>query len=189
MMTKQARKVTIESNQYGIRENLLYHIFQPRTKGIVRKDERLIHQLVIPRCHRALIMSQYQIVLAGGAHQGFVDLMPISDLSTISQVCIRMCISMSKLVKTVNEPKGLLTTKPAPLVPIPSTGVFDAWHMDILGPLTPTPQGHKFILLVVDRFSRWCEGFPLKDQQASTIAMTLYREIFTRVWCPRILCF
>lgn len=59
--------------------------------------------------------------------------------------------------------------------------------MDILGPLQPTPEGYKYILLVDDIFSRWPEAFPFKSQEAVEIAMTLYREIFTRYGAPHVL--
>ena len=37
----------LESDQYGMRNNTLYHIFSPRTKGVLRVD-KLINQVVIP---------------------------------------------------------------------------------------------------------------------------------------------
>ena len=56
--------------------------------------------------------------------------------------------------------------------------------MDILGPLTKTTEGHKYILLVVDSFSKWPEAFPLRTQESSEIAKVLFREIFCRYGAP-----
>ena len=52
--------------------------------------------------------------------------------------------------------------------------------MDILGPITTTPDGYKYILVLIDSFSKWCELVPLKKQEAPTIACALYDTIFTR---------
>lgn len=64
--------------------------------------------------------------------------------------------------------------------------------MDILGPLTPFAPAHassssdkyKYILLVVDSFTGWIEGFPLVSQSAETVAFLLYSEIFCRYGAP-----
>ena len=68
----------------------------------------------------------------------------------------------------------------APLHPLPLAKHFERVHMDILGPLPTAKDNSKYILLVVDSFTKWPEAFPLKDQEAITIANTLYKEIFTR---------
>ena len=57
----------IESDQYGLRDNTLYHIFSPRTKGVLKLD-KLINQVVIPVNLRGQIMSEYHDSLVGGGH-------------------------------------------------------------------------------------------------------------------------
>ena len=67
---------------------------------------------------------------------------------------------------------------------------FSHMNINILGPLTPSSLPHapsveyKYILLVVDSFSGWCEGFPLVSQDAKTVAFLLYSEIFCRYSAP-----
>ena len=56
--------------------------------------------------------------------------------------------------------------------------------MDFLGPLTKTSEGHKYILLVVDAFSKWPEAFPMKSTEASELARILYDEIICRYGAP-----
>jgi hypothetical protein len=45
--------------------------------------------------------------------------------------------------------------------------------LDILGPLPKTNSGNKYILVLVDYFSKWSEAFPMRNQEASTIANKL----------------
>jgi transposase InsO family protein len=51
--------------------------------------------------------------------------------------------------------------------------------MDVLGPLPTTNQGMKYILVIMDYFSKWPEVFALEDQQAETIVKCLL-EVITR---------
>ena len=67
-----------------------------------------------------------------------------------------------------------------PLNPLPVVGPFERLHMDIIGPLTKTSEGHVYILVCVCSFTCWVEAFPLKTQSASEIAMVLHDEIFSR---------
>ena len=46
---KVARRIVIESDQYGMRNDTLYHIFSPRTKGVLKMD-KLINHLVCRYC-------------------------------------------------------------------------------------------------------------------------------------------
>ena len=62
---------------------------------------------------------------------------------------------------------------------------FERRHMDILGPLTTAEDGSKYILILVDSFTRWPEAFPMKTQEVTEIASFLLKEIFTRYGAPR----
>ncbi|VDI77535.1 Hypothetical predicted protein [Mytilus galloprovincialis] len=59
--------------------------------------------------------------------------------------------------------------------------------MDVLGGLPTSKDKYKYILLVTDSFSHWCEAFPMKSQEAEEIANILYSEIFTRYGACRYL--
>ena len=48
-------------------------------------------------------------------------------------------------------------------------------------------NGNKFLLVVIDGFSRWPEAFPLPDQKAYTVARAFYEGIVCRHAKPRVL--
>ena len=56
---------------------------------------------------------------------------------------------------------------------------FTSWSIDILGPLAPTPSGHKYIFTMKDVFSKWIEAFPLPDTTSSSIVQKI-EEVFAR---------
>ncbi|MES9880796.1 MAG: DDE-type integrase/transposase/recombinase [Sedimenticola sp.] len=56
--------------------------------------------------------------------------------------------------------------------------------LDIIGPLTTTERGNRWILVVSDYFTRWAEAFPLKDHKAQAVAETLVNEVICRFGTP-----
>lgn len=50
-----------------------------------------------------------------------------------------------------------------------SPGSFSIWGMDILGPFPTTPGQKKFLLVVVDYFTKWVEAELLANITISTV--------------------
>lgn len=48
--------------------------------------------------------------------------------------------------------------------------------IDVVGPLPSTTSGNRFILVVVDYFTRWPEAYAIPNQKARTIAQKLVDE-------------
>ena len=48
-----------------------------------------------------------------------------------------------------------------------------------MGPLPTTVNGNKYVVTLVDYFSKWPEAAPLKDKSAHGVALFLY-ECFCR---------
>ena len=57
-------------------------------------------------------------------------------------------------------------------------------HIDIMGLLVETQKGNKYILVIVDQFTKWVEAFPLKNQLAETVAGVVVRVFVAQFWCP-----
>ena len=55
---------------------------------------------------------------------------------------------------------------------------------DVIGPLEPTKRGNRFILVIVDYFTKWVEAFALPDHQAVTVARVIVNEWMSRYGCP-----
>ena len=59
--------------------------------------------------------------------------------------------------------------------------------IDVLGPLSTTEGGNKYILIIADYFTKWVEAFPLPNQEARTVADKLVNEVVCRFGIPLII--
>ena len=57
-------------------------------------------------------------------------------------------------------------------------------HLDFLGPFTTTDSGNKYILMMVDQFSRWFELYALPEQTAVITAKTFFEQWIARFGAP-----
>jgi hypothetical protein len=71
---------------------------------------------------------------------------------------------------------------------VPSGEACSEWVVDVLGPLKPTTRnGNKFVVIFIDRLTKWPEAFAVPNQDSETIARLLVQEIIPRHGCPRTL--
>ncbi|GBM62525.1 hypothetical protein AVEN_157721-1 [Araneus ventricosus] len=59
--------------------------------------------------------------------------------------------------------------------------------LDILGPFPVTTKGNRYVLVLMDYFTRWPEAIPIPDQEASTVAEELVRSWISCYDVPMIL--
>ena len=182
---KHARRLILESHDHVINDGVLCHLWYPRGAG--HKEDRVIKQTVVPHSLRNDILLSHHDSLMGGAHMG----------AERSYNAIRLRYYWSGMYADVSDyvksclncqmaKRAYHTLKP-PLCPLPVGELFQRWHMDFLGPLEPTDEGNRHILLLVDSWSKWCEAFAMKTTDAPEVAKVLYREIFCRFGAPETL--
>eukprot|EP00794_Sanderia_malayensis_P013568 gene13568-14969_t len=90
------------------------------------------------------------------------------------------CCEICAKNKTVPRPRWPL--KPIDVVPIP----FYMIGVNLIGPLKTTRSGNKYILSVIDYYTKYAEAEALPNQEAETIVRAL-EEIFARHGMPSVL--
>ena len=68
-----------------------------------------------------------------------------------------------------------LKTSSAELHPIPvKAQIWCQVGMDMIGPLTETPRGNKYVIPLTDYFSKWAEATAHPDKTADGVARFMY---------------
>ncbi|CAC5402687.1 unnamed protein product [Mytilus coruscus] len=95
-------------------------------------------------------------------------------------VCIKQLQTISEGVICAREQNNQHMQR-VPLTNMPIQDTFSRWHLDIIGPFQAlTKESYRYILIIVDSFSKWSEAFPVRSESAEEISKILHREIFSR---------
>ena len=63
---------------------------------------------------------------------------------------------------------------------------FSAWGMDVIGPMIPkASNGHEYILVSIDYFTKWVEAASYKSVTQAVVARFLKHNIICRYDVPR----
>ena len=99
------------------------------------------------------------------------------ELTTDVSIYVRSCPVCNKNKKSTVKPRAGLHSFRA--------GAPMEWvHMDILGPFPPSESGNRYILLMVDQFTKWVEIHPIPDQTAERMARIAVDQFFSRFGAP-----
>ena len=57
-------------------------------------------------------------------------------------------------------------------------------HLDVLGPFTPSESGKKYVLMMIDQFSKWVECSTIPEQPTETMVQEFLTCSVTTSGCP-----
>ena len=63
-------------------------------------------------------------------------------------------------------------------------GPWERIGVDITGPHPQSARGNIYVLTVIYHFTKWVEMFPMRDQEAATVAKLLVDRVFCTHRCP-----
>ncbi|KAL0461072.1 UNVERIFIED_CONTAM: hypothetical protein Slati_0734400 [Sesamum latifolium] len=104
---------------------------------------------------------------------------------TIGQPWSRIAWSMRRNASLANYMSTSFTNHQNPYI-LRASWPFDAWGLDVVGPITPKSSfGHIYILAATDYFSKWAEAVPLREVKKETIVDFILINIIFRYGIPR----
>lgn len=91
------------------------------------------------------------------------------------ELWVKSCMSC----QARNRPVGKRRRGPMQVVPIGYP--LERVALDILGPLPLSNSGNRYVVVIMDYFTKWSEAIPIPDQKAETVARALATQ-FMSVW-------
>ncbi|KAG9450509.1 hypothetical protein H6P81_010474 [Aristolochia fimbriata] len=107
-----------------------------------------------------------------GAHQASPKLhLQVKRLCYYWPTMLRDAIEMARTCKSCQLHADYIHQPPVPLHPTVASWPFEAWGMDIIGPITPKSDSERqYILAATDYFSKWAEAAAYREVKATTVA-------------------
>ena len=168
---------------YYLDEGLLMRKWRPPEAPADHEWEEH-HQIVLPVEYRKDVLKYaHEIPMAGhlGIKKSKDRILQYFFWPNLDKQVKEFCNSCHTC-QTIGKPNQLPNT--APLQPIPVTNQpFSRIIIDIVGPLPRTKKGNKYLLTIMDQFSRYPEAIPLKNQSSEEVADALL-IFFSRVGIP-----
>ncbi|KAJ0600425.1 putative integrase, catalytic core, ribonuclease H-like superfamily [Helianthus annuus] len=168
----EAERVRIKSRQYVLQGDILYK------KGYLAPLLRCVG----PEQSQYLIKEVHEGIC--GAHYGPRSV--VSKLMNLGYFWPTMHRDTTEQLKKY----GACQIPKSPkhdLVPISSAWPFHKWGMDIVGPFPPAKGGVKFLLVVVDYFTKWPEVKPLAKISGKQVIDFVWESIICRFGLPGVL--
>ena len=94
---------------------------------------------------------------------------------------------LNKYIQRCPQCKAQKSSSPAPrarLQTYQAGAPMDRLHLDVLGKFPISSSGNKYILVIMDQFTRWVETFTIPDQGAETTAKTLVNHFIAHFGAP-----
>ncbi|KAL0439644.1 UNVERIFIED_CONTAM: hypothetical protein Slati_2447400 [Sesamum latifolium] len=120
-----------------------------------------------------------------GAHQSGPKLhFRIKRMGYYWPTMVKDCINYAQRCQACQFHANFIHQPPEPLHPTVASWPFDAWGLDVVGPLTKSSAGHLYILAATDYFSKWAEAVPLKEVKKENVADFIRINIIYRYGIP-----
>ncbi|XP_060194995.1 uncharacterized protein LOC132624194 [Lycium barbarum] len=121
-----------------------------------------------------------------GAHQSGPKLhFHIKRMGYYWKTMVKDYLDYARRCKACQFHANFIHQPPEVLHPTVASWTFEAWGLDVVGPLPKSSGGHLYILAVTDYFSKWAEAVSLKEVKKENVANFIRVNIIYRFGIPR----
>jgi transposase InsO family protein len=165
-------KILNTAKNFHLQGNVLYWIKDNENRRVAKATEL---ESILYNGHSSLLAGHFD---ANGTYQRLrPDYYWPRMFKTIEEY-VKTCASCQRRGK----PK-----RTEPLHPIPVGEIFDRWGMDIVGPISETRQGNKYIIVATEYLTKWPEAQAIPDTKAKTVAKFFYEQVICRYGAPKVI--
>ena len=163
-------------------DNLLYHISS--TPELRARQDPVPLRLCVPLGVRRRLLEKYHDDLFS-AHPGMnkmkTNLQDRYWWPSLHRDVANHIQSCETCQKAKEPPLRIGNLHPVPIGSRP----WERVAIDFIGPLTASKNnGYRYILVVIDYFTKWAEAFPLVNLEADSTAQILVEQVFCRYGIP-----
>jgi hypothetical protein len=79
-----------------------------------------------------------------------------------------------------------IRSHPTPLHPVVSVGPFAKWGIDFMTCHPHSVEGHGYIIVAVDYFTKWAEAIPTLYSTGKTAVLFIFNHIIDRFGVPKL---
>lgn len=137
-----------------------------------KKEGQVVEQLVVPRPYtsKVLYLAHFHIM---GAHLGMDKTLERIEARfywpRMKRAVVDYCAGCPDCQLVAPRPSVRHPLIPLPIIEEP----FKRLAMDIVGTLSKTSRGHRYILVIIDYATRYPEALPLRAAAAKAVAKEL----------------
>ncbi|KAI5746665.1 hypothetical protein M8J77_006124 [Diaphorina citri] len=183
-MVQKIRDKPEDHPEYSLNDSLLYYHKLEPLELLLEDDARDPWKLVPTLAQISTILTQNHDDMQSG-HLGI--------LKTFNRISafyfwpgmfqdvadyVRSCTTCQKTKPVVGKPPGQMYS-PRPVKPA------DVWYLDLIGPLPCSSNQNKFILVMLDEFTKYVEIIPLRNSTGKTVTQHFKKTILNRYGAPR----
>ena len=176
-----ARRVMLDSQNYVLQNDALYHLFTPRTKKIDRAFS-VVKQLCVP--------NKFRKDIAIGLHDcnGHIGSDRLYATARVRYHWPGMYTFLHEHVATCLKCQmGKSQTHPmqTPVGAMPTVMPGERWLADFHGPFVTSGGDKRYVLVFIDSASMWPELIATADTSAETVVQALFDHVIARFGFPR----
>jgi hypothetical protein len=93
---------------------------------------------------------------------------------------IKYCIESIKKCHPCHIFSQKMRAHPTPMFLVITVGTFTKWGIDYTTCHPPSPRGHRYIIVVVEYFTKWVEALPTFKDDGDTTTLFLFNQIIER---------
>ncbi|GAA0183587.1 hypothetical protein LIER_30970 [Lithospermum erythrorhizon] len=93
---------------------------------------------------------------------------------------VKDCLDYARACKPCQYHANFIHQPPEPLHPTTAAWPFDAWGLDMVGPIPWSKEGHTYILAAMDYFSKWAEAKPLMSDNGKAFNNKMIADLRNR---------